>query len=108
MSLTTSHAKMLYRNMATSLITYEKVVTTLTKAKYVRSYVEKLVTIAKAPSLAAQRRVAAKIKDDKARKKLFNVLGPRYAERKGGYVQVLKMAPRVGDGAPMALVRFVQ
>ncbi|MEW6040499.1 MAG: 50S ribosomal protein L17 [Elusimicrobiota bacterium] len=108
MSLTHSHSKALYTNIATSLIIHEKIITTLSRAKYLRPFIENLINTSKNNSITSHRHVAEKIKDERARKKLFAVLGPRYAERTGGYIQILKLAPRSGDSAPRALVRLIQ
>ena len=104
---THEHRKALFSNMAGSLIEHEQIKTTLSKAKELRPIVEKLVTLAKRGDLHARRQAAAKLKEDKYVSKLFDVLGPRYAERQGGYIRVMKAGFRYGDMAPMAIIEFV-
>ena len=104
---THEHRKALFANMAGSLIEHEQIKTTLPKAKELRSVVEKLVTLAKRGDLHARRQAASRLKQDKHVAKLFEILGPRYAERQGGYVRVLKAGFRYGDMAPMAIIEFV-
>ena len=104
---THEHRKALFSNMAGSLIEHEQIKTTLPKAKELRPIVEKLVTLAKRGDLHARRQAAAKLKEDKYVSKLFDVLGPRYAERQGGYIRVMKAGFRYGDIAPMAIIEFV-
>jgi large subunit ribosomal protein L17 len=94
--------------MAGSLIEHEQIKTTLPKAKELRRIVEKLVTLGKRGDLHARRQAAAQLKQDKHVAKLFEVLGPRYKERQGGYVRVLKAGFRYGDMAPMAIIEFVE
>ena len=101
------HRKAMFANMSASLIEHEQIVTTLPKAKELRPFVEKLVTMAKKGGLADRRNAMAKIRDEAATKKLFDVLGPRYAERNGGYTRVLKAGFRYGDSAPMAVIELV-
>tara|TARA_R110002073_G_scaffold1471_39_gene10420 strand:- start:4510 stop:4929 length:420 start_codon:yes stop_codon:yes gene_type:complete len=105
---THEHRKALFANMAGSLIEHEQIKTTLPKAKELRPVVEKLITLAKRGDLHARRQVAAMLKEDKDVAKLFEVLGPRYAERAGGYTRVLKAGFRYGDMAPMAIIEFVE
>jgi large subunit ribosomal protein L17 len=93
--------------MAGSLIEHEQIKTTLPKAKELRPVVEKLITLAKRGDLHARRQAAAMLKQDKDVAKLFEVLGPRYKERNGGYTRVLKAGFRYGDMAPMAIIEFV-
>ncbi|QBY02374.1 50S ribosomal protein L17 [Rhodophyticola sp. CCM32] len=104
---THEHRKALFANMAGSLIEHEQIKTTLPKAKELRRIVEKLITLAKRGDLHARRQAAAQLKQDAYVAKLFEVLGPRYAERQGGYVRVLKAGFRFGDMAPMAIIEFV-
>ena len=104
---THEHRKALWANMAGSLIEHEQIKTTLPKAKELRPIVEKLITLAKRGDLHARRQAAAKLKQDAHVTKLFEVLGPRYADRPGGYVRVLKAGFRYGDIAPMAIIEFV-
>ncbi|MEL6520891.1 MAG: 50S ribosomal protein L17 [Pseudomonadota bacterium] len=104
---THEHRKALFANMAGSLIEHEQIKTTLPKAKELKRIVEKLVTLGKRGDLHARRQAAARLKQDAHVSKLFEVLGPRYAERQGGYVRVLKAGFRYGDMAPMAIIEFV-
>jgi large subunit ribosomal protein L17 len=104
---THEHRKALFANMAGSLIEHEQIKTTLPKAKELRRVVEKLVTLGKRGDLHARRQAAAQLKQDAHVAKLFEVLGPRYADRAGGYVRVLKAGFRYGDMAPMAIIEFV-
>ena len=102
-----SHRKAMFANMAQSLIEHEQIVTTLPKAKDLRPIVEKLVTLAKKGDLHARRQAVAELRDPPMVKKLFDVLGPRYKERPGGYTRVLKAGFRYGDNAPMAVIELV-
>jgi len=104
---TKSHRRALFANMAVALITHEQIKTTLPKAKDLRSVADKLVTLAKRGDLHARRQALATLRDEAAVKKLFDVLGPRYQERKGGYTRVLKAGFRYGDAAPMAFIELV-
>ena len=104
---TASHRRAMFANMAASLIKHEQIKTTLPKAKELRPIVEKLITLAKRGDLHARRQAASKLKEDQYVAKLFDVLGPRYKERQGGYVRVLKAGFRYGDMAPMAIIEFV-
>ena len=104
---THEHRKALWANMAGSLIEHEQIKTTLPKAKELRPIVEKLITLAKKGDLHAQRQARSQLKEDQYVTKLFDVLGPRYSERKGGYIRVLKAGFRYGDMAPMAIIEFV-
>ncbi len=105
---THEHRKALFANMAGSLIEHEQIKTTLPKAKELRPIIEKLITLAKRGDLHARRQAAAQLKQDKDVAKLFEVLGPRYKDRQGGYVRVLKAGFRYGDMAPMAIIEFVE
>ena len=102
-----SHRKALLANLATALVKHEQITTTLPKAKELRPYVEKLVTLGKRADLHARRLLIAKIRDAATATKLIDVLAPRYAERPGGYIRVLKAGFRLGDNAPMAVIEFV-
>jgi large subunit ribosomal protein L17 len=102
-----SHRVAMFRNMASSLITLELIKTTLPKAKELRRVAEPLITMAKNDSVAKRRLAFARLRDRDAVTKLFNDLGPRYKERPGGYLRILKCAPRTGDNAPMAYVELV-
>src|SRR6056297_3644819 len=104
---THEHRKAMFANMAGSLIEHEQIKTTVPKAKELKRIADKLVTLGKRGDLHARRQAAAQLKQDKLVAKLFEVLGPRYAERPGGYVRVLKAGFRYGDMAPMAIVEFV-
>ena len=104
---THEHRKALFSNMAGSLIEHEQIKTTLPKAKELRPIIEKMITLAKRGDVHARRQAASKLKEDKDVAKLFDVLGPRYADRQGGYVRVLKAGFRYGDMAPMAIIEFV-
>ena len=104
---THEHRKALFSNMAGSLIEHEQIKTTLPKAKELRPIVEKLITLAKRGDLHARRLAASQLKEDQYVIKLFDVLGPRYTERKGGYTRVLRAGFRYGDMAPMAIIEFV-
>ncbi len=104
---THEHRKAMLANMACSLIEHEQIKTTLPKAKELRPYVEKLVTLAKRGDLHARRLAAAQLRQDAPVAKLFETLGARYAERPGGYCRVLKAGFRYGDMAPMAIIEFV-
>lgn len=105
---THEHRKALFANMCGSLIEHEQIKTTLPKAKELRPVIEKLITLAKRGDLHARRQAAAMLKQDKDVAKLFEVLGPRYKERQGGYTRVLKAGFRYGDMAPMAIIEFVE
>src|ERR1700744_3958173 len=104
---TSSHRTALFANMAASLIKHEQIVTTLPKAKELRPFVEKLVTLAKKGDLHARRIAISRVRDVDQVGKLFATLGPRYQTRNGGYLRVLKAGFRYGDNAPMAAIEFV-
>ena len=104
---TAEHRKAMFANMCQALIKHEQIVTTLPKAKDLRPVVEKLVTLGKRGDLHARRQAISQIKDVLLVKKLFDVLGPRYKVRQGGYTRVLKAGFRFGDNAPMAVIEFV-
>ncbi len=104
---TSSHRIAMFRNMVTSLIEVERITTTLTKAKMLRSIAEKMVTLAKNGTLHARRQAASVVRTPQAVQKLFSELGPRFKDRKGGYTRVLKLGFRHGDGAPMALIEYL-
>ena len=101
------HRKAMFANMCQALIKHEQIITTLPKAKDLRPVIEKLVTLGKRGDLHARRQAIAQIKDVDLVKKLFDVLGPRYKERNGGYTRVLKAGFRFGDNAPLAVIEFV-
>src|SRR5947208_12895266 len=104
---TAEHRKAMFGNMCAALIKHEQIVTTLPKAKDLRPVVEKLVTLGKRGDLHARRQAIAQIKDVNLVRKLFDVLGPRYKDRNGGYTRVLKAGFRYGDNAAMAVIEFV-
>ena len=104
---TAAHRTAMFANMSASLIKHEQIVTTLPKAKELRPFVEKLVTLAKRGDLHARRQAISHVRDVEQVGKLFAVLGPRYADRNGGYIRVLKAGYRHGDNAPMAVIEFV-
>ena len=104
---THEHRKALFANMAGALIEHEQIKTTLPKAKELRPIVEKLITLGKRGDLHARRQAASRLKQDAHVAKLFEILGPRYAERQGGYVRILKAGFRYGDMAPMAIIELV-
>lgn len=101
------HRKAMFANMCQALIKHEQIITTLPKAKDLRPVVEKLITLGKRGDLHARRQAIAQIKDVDLVKKLFDVLGPRYKTRNGGYTRVLKAGFRFGDNAPLAVIEFV-
>ena len=105
---TSSHRKAMLQNMANSLVTHESIVTTLPKAKELRRVVEPLITLGKKPSLANRRLAFDRTSDRDVVVKLFGDLGPRFANRNGGYVRILKCGFRKGDNAPLALVELVE
>jgi large subunit ribosomal protein L17 len=101
------HRKAMFANMAAALIKHEQIVTTLPKAKELRPIVEKLITLGKSGSLHARRQAVSEIRDVPMVKKLFDVIGPRYKERNGGYCRIVKAGFRYGDNAPRAVIEFV-
>ena len=104
---TASHRRAMFANMAASLIEHEQIVTTLPKAKELKPIMDKLITLAKRGDLHARRQAVSKIRNVEQVGKLFDTLGPRYAERSGGYTRVLKAGFRHGDNAPMAVIELV-
>jgi large subunit ribosomal protein L17 len=104
---TWSHRKAMFANMAQALVEHEQIVTTLPKAKDLRPIIEKLVTLGKRGDLHARRLLIARTRSEATAKKIIEVLAPRYRERPGGYVRVLKAGYRYGDNAPMAVIEFV-
>ena len=107
LSRNSAHRHALMRNMAASLLRHETIRTTLPKAKELRRVVEPLITLGKSDSLASRRRAFAQLRDEDLVQKLFGELGPRYQARPGGYTRILRMLPRPGDAAPMALMQLV-
>jgi large subunit ribosomal protein L17 len=102
-----SHRKAMFANLAASLIEHEQIVTTLPKAKDLRPIVEKLVTLGKRGDLHARRQVIAQIGNEHLVKRLFETIAPRYAQRNGGYLRIMKAGFRRGDNAPLAVIEFV-
>jgi len=106
-NMNSSHRKALFSNMVTSLFKHELIKTTLPKAKELRSYAEPLITLSKEDSVAKRRLAFARLRDRDTVTKLFNELGPRYKNRAGGYLRIMKCGFRAGDDAPMAYVELV-
>ncbi len=104
---TSSHRTSMFKNMMASLIEHEEIKTTVPKAKELRGFVERLITISKVDTVAKRRIVFSRIRSKEAVAKLFNDLGPRFKERPGGYLRILKCGYRAGDKAPMAIVQLV-
>src|SRR6056300_1393296 len=103
-----SHRKAMFRNMTASLVKHELIKTTLPKAKELRSYAEPIITLAKEDSVANRRLAFDRLRDKEVVGKLFTDLGPRFKNRPGGYLRILKTGPRPGDAAPMAIVMLVE
>lgn len=103
-----SHRKAMFRNMAASMLRHETIRTTLPKAKELRRVVEPLITLAKEDSVANRRLAFDRLRDKEAVGKLFSDLGPRFKDRPGGYLRILKTGPRPGDAAPMAIVMLTE
>jgi large subunit ribosomal protein L17 len=95
------------RNLVTSILMHERVTTTVTRAKEARIYTERMITLAKRGDLHARRQAASYLLDESVLKKLFDTIGPRYADRPGGYTRIMRTGPRQGDGAPMAIIELV-
>ena len=104
---TASHRRALFANMSAALIKHEQIVTTLPKAKELRRFADRLITLAKRGNLNSRRLAVARVRDEVMVKKLFDILGPRYKERSGGYTRVLRAGYRHGDSAPMAVIELV-
>ena len=104
---TASHRTAMFANMAASLIKHEQITTTLPKAKELRPFVEKLVTLAKRGDLHARRQAISELRDQDQVRKLFDTLATRYKDRQGGYTRIIKAGFRYGDNAPMAVIEFV-
>lgn len=104
----TSHRNSLLRNLTTDLIRHERLTTTVAKAKALRPFAEKIITLSKEDSVHHRRMAAAQLYDAMMVKKLFNELGPRFAERPGGYIRIVKLGPRLGDAAEMAVIELVE
>ena len=107
LGVTSTHRIAMLRSMATSLLKHEQITTTLPKAKELRPYVERIITLGKRGDLHARRQAHAQIRDEKVVDKLFTTIAERYKERNGGYTRVLKAGFRYGDNAPMAVIEFV-
>jgi large subunit ribosomal protein L17 len=103
----TDHRKALFRNLTTDLLRYERIITTEAKAKEVRGFADRMITLGKKGDLAARRRALGFVYDKKIVEKLFDELAPRFASRPGGYTRIIKLEPRVGDGAKMAQLELV-
>jgi large subunit ribosomal protein L17 len=102
------HRRALYRNLVTDLLGYEKITTTEAKAKEVRGLADKMITLGKKGGLHARRQALAFVLDEKTVEKVFSDLAPKYAERSGGYTRLVKLGPRLGDGAPMVRLELVE
>ena len=107
LSRKSGHRKALFRNMSANLIKHEQILTTEAKAKELRPYVEKLITLAKRGGLSNRRLAQARLLDETQLKKLFDILGERYADRDGGYTRIIKAGYRGSDSAPLAIIEFV-
>ncbi|QPC97790.1 MULTISPECIES: 50S ribosomal protein L17 [Qipengyuania] len=103
----TGHRNAMFRNMAAALIKHEQIMTTAPKAKELRPYVEKLITLAKRGGLSNRRLAQGRLQDETQLKKLFDVLAERYSDRDGGYTRIIKAGIRAGDAAPMAVIELV-
>jgi len=108
LSRPTGHRLALYRNLMTDLLRYERIRTTQAKAKEVQAQVEKVITLGKRRDLHARRLAGERLYDGRLVEKVFTTLADRYADRPGGYTRVIKLGPRLGDAAPMAVIELVQ
>lgn len=104
---TSSHRIALFRNLAQALVKHEQITTTLPKAKELRPYVEKLITLGKKNNLASRRLIASRLQSELLSKKIVEILADRYKERAGGYVRIMRSGFRYGDNAPMAVIEFI-
>ena len=104
---TSSHRKALLMNMSNSLIKHEQITTTLPKAKELRPFVEKIITLGKKGDLSSRRKAMSILQDEKMTKKIFDILANRYSERNGGYTRIVKLGNRYGDNAPTAVIEFI-
>ena len=104
----TSHRIAMFRNMVTSLLNHERIITTDAKAKEIRSVAEKMITLGKRGDLHAQRQAAAYIREKSVVTKLFSTIAPRYKERAGGYTRIIKLGQRLGDAASMSVIELVE
>jgi len=107
LSRPTDHRVALYRNLVTDLLAHEKVTTTEAKAKEIRTMAEHMITLGKQGTLHSRRQTLAFVTDEKVGEKVFAELAPRYAERHGGYTRIVKLGPRLGDGAPMVQIELI-
>ena len=104
---TTSHRKAMFMNMSNALIKHEQITTTLAKAKELRRFIEKIITLGKKGDLLSRRKTISTLQDNKMSKKVFDVLADRYKNRTGGYTRIIKLGNRFGDNAPTAVIEFV-
>jgi large subunit ribosomal protein L17 len=104
---TSSHRKAMMRNLVTSLLNHEKIITTDAKAKELRSVADKMITLGKRGSLHARRQALSFIRDRKVTDKVFGELSPRYSEREGGYTRIIKTGNRIGDNAPLSIIELI-
>ena len=104
---TSSHRKAMFMNMSNSLIKHEQITTTLPKAKELKRFVEKIITLGKKGNLESRRKAISILRDQKMAKKTFDILAVRYKERNGGYTRIIKLGNRFGDNAPTAVIEFV-
>ena len=104
---TSSHRKAMFMNMSNALIKHEQITTTLAKAKELRRFVEKIITLGKKGDLLSRRKTISTLQDNKMSKKVFDVLADRYKNRTGGYTRIIKLGNRFGDNAPTAVIEFV-
>ena len=104
---TSSHRKAMFMNMSKALIKHEQITTTLAKAKELRRFVEKIITLGKKADLLSRRKAISILQDQKISKKVFDVLADRYKDRSGGYTRIIKLGNRFGDNAPTAVIEFV-
>ena len=105
---TSSHRKAMFMNMSNSLIKHEQITTTLAKAKELRRFVEKIITLGKKGDLLSRRKAVSILQDQKMSKKVFEILADRYKNRSGGYTRIIKLGNRFGDNAPTAVIEFVE
>lgn len=108
LSRRSQHREAMLQNLVAELITHGRISTTVAKAKEARGFAEEIITTAKAPTLAARRHAIAFLTNKNAVRKLFDEVAPRYKERPGGYTRIVRLMPRVGDSAPMALLELVE
>ena len=104
---TSSHRKAMFMNLSNSLIKHEQITTTLIKAKELRPFIEKIITLGKKGDLMARRKTVSILQDQKMTKKIFDVIARRYSERNGGYTRIIKLGNRFGDNSPMAVIELV-